>query len=269
MTRTGVFAVAAGPAVAAIVWRAGLLTTSGALAAACIGSASAVAGIDWMTLLLAFFGSSVLLGRVGRDTKRARSAAVIAKAGARDAMQVVANGGIFGGAALASLTVHATAPVAAIALGALAAATADTWGTEIGMLSSTPPRSIITRKPLEPGLSGGVSALGIAGTVVGAASLASLAWLFHWPTSVVTAGAVAGVIGAMADSVLGATLQQRRRSRESGRLTERTHDADGRRTEVVSGLRWLDNDGVNLLAGAIGAVAAFALHAMLSTMASA
>ncbi len=97
-------AFALGPLVAGVVWRAGLLTNGGALTAALIGSAAALAGLDWMVLLLSFFCSSVLLGRVGRAEKQRRSAAVIEKAGPRDASQVLANGALFGlGAALAGL----------------------------------------------------------------------------------------------------------------------------------------------------------------------
>ena len=65
------FAVVLGPVVAGVVWRAGLLTNSGALAAAALGSAAALAGLDWMVLLLGFFFSSVLLGRLGRVRKSA------------------------------------------------------------------------------------------------------------------------------------------------------------------------------------------------------
>src|SRR6202044_93779 len=58
--------------------------------------------------------------------------------------------------------------------GAYAAATADTWGTEIGTLAAKPPRSILTGKPLATGLSGGVSAPGTAAEVAGSVLIAVL-----------------------------------------------------------------------------------------------
>jgi uncharacterized protein (TIGR00297 family) len=252
-------AAALGPVVAGLVWRAGLLTTSGATAAASLGSAAALAGLDWMALLLVFFVSSVALGRVGRAEKRRRSAGVIEKSGPRDATQVLANGAIFGVGAFLAIA-------AAVALGALAAATADTWGTEIGLLSRRAPRSILTWAALEPGMSGGVSAQGLLATVAGACSIALLAWLLDWPAGVTIAAAIGGVVGAMADSVLGATVQQRRRSTRTGRLTERLREADGTPTVLAGGLRWLDNDGVNFAATLIGAGTAFQVHFLLMTL---
>ena len=264
MTLPPLVAAALGPVVAAVVWRAGTLTTGGAITAALVGSTSALAGLDWMTLLLTFFLSSVLLGRAGRATKRARSAAVIGKAGARDAMQVLANGAVFTLGALLAALGRGSDATAAFALGAIAAATADTWGTEIGMLAKSAPRSILTWAPLEPGMSGGVSAQGLLATAVGAAALATLAWLLHWPSAVVTAAALGGICGALADSVLGAALQQRRRSPATGRLTERLADDDGTPTTWAGGVRWLDNDGVNFAATCIGAGIAFELHHLMT-----
>jgi uncharacterized protein (TIGR00297 family) len=257
-------AAALGPLVAGVVWRAGLLTRGGALAAAALGSAAALAGLDWMTLLLAFFLSSVMLGRIGKRTKLARSGAVIEKSGPRDAAQVLANGLLFGVGATIDVSGRAAAFVPAIALGALAAATADTWGTEIGMLSRAAPRSVLTWAALEPGMSGGVSALGLLATAAGASALAALAWLLHWPGATAIAAAIGGISGAMADSLLGATLQQRRRSLRTGRMTERLTDIDGSPTALAGGLSWLTNDGVNFAATVIGASTAFKVHFLLS-----
>jgi uncharacterized protein (TIGR00297 family) len=257
-------AAALGPVVAGVVWRTGLLTVSGAIAAAFVGSACALAGADWMTLVLAFFLSSVLLGRVGRDTKRARSAAVIGKAGARDAMQVLANGAVFSSGALLVVAGRSSDATTAFALGALAAATADTWGTELGMLARSAPRQILTWQPIEPGMSGGVTVQGLLATALGAVMIAALAWTMRWRVPVAVAAGVGGFAGAMADSLLGAAVQQRRRSHTTGRLTERLVDSDGTPTEWAGGLRWLDNDGVNFAATCIGAFVAFELHQFMT-----
>ncbi len=182
---------------------------------------------------------------------------------------MLANGAIFGlGAALAA-TGHASPTWPALAIGALAAAMADTWGTEIGMLSRRAPRSILTWAPLETGMSGGVSAQGLVATVGGAVTIALLARLFGWSSQLATAGAIGGIVGAMADSVLGATLQHRRRSGRTGRMTERRTESDGSPTVFAGGLAWLDNDGVNFAATLIGAGTAFQVHFLLSAVRSA
>ena len=266
MTLPPLVAAALGPLVAGLVWRAGMLTRGGALIAAALGSVAAVAGLDWMLLLLGFFLTSVLLGRLGREEKQRRSASVIQKQGPRDAAQVLANGGIFGLGAAAAVGGTSSGAVAAVALGGLAAAMADTWGTEIGMLSRTAPRSVLTWGPLQPGMSGGVSLLGLVATAGGALLLGLAALLLGWTAPVAIAATLGGITGAMADSLLGATLQHRRRSARTGRLTERVTDLDGTPTVHAGGLRWLDNDGVNFAATLIGAGMAFQVHFLVTKL---
>lgn len=182
------------------------LTRRGAAAALAVGLAVA-GGFGWrgLALLLAFFVSGSLLTPGG---------------GQRRARQVIANGGV---AALAALA----GSWAAFA-GSIAAATADTWATEIGRHSRTPPRLITNGRPVPAGTDGGITLLGTAGGVAGAAFIAGLAFVFE-PRVAVAVGA-GGVFGMLLDSLLGATLQ---------------------------GLRaWLDNDLVNLAATASGALVA-------------
>ncbi len=249
-------ALALGPAVAFLVWCAGLLDARASLAAAALGSAAALAGGAGVVLLLAFFGSSVALGRLGRPAKRARTRATLDDEQARRARQVLANGALFGGGALLAVLAPAHDHAArAAALGALAAATADTWATEVGLAVGVTPRHILTLRPLAPGLSGGVTVAGTAATVAGAALLAALAAALGWPAAVAWGGAAGGVAGSLADSVLGATLQARRRTAD-GALTERTRGVDGTTTMHASGLPWVDNDVVNFAATAVGALVA-------------
>jgi uncharacterized protein (TIGR00297 family) len=262
-------ALGVGPLVAIIVWRLRLLSTGGAITAAALGVATAQAGVAWIVLLLLFFVSSVLLSRVGRDTKRHRSANVIAKGGARDARQVMANGAVFGASALLAASMPAYAfDARALALGALAAATADTWGTEIGMLSRSAPRSVMTLAPLEPGMSGGVTVLGLAATLLGAAIISASAVALDWSRTVAYSGVLGGVVGAMSDSVLGATLQHRRRSVRTGHMTERLTDHDGTATIAARGVSWFDNDAVNAAATAIGAGVSLVAFRLLSRAAA-
>src|SRR5437879_10743183 len=121
--------------------------------------------------------------------------------GRRNARQVLANGGVAAAAALAG-----SWPAAA---GAIAAATADTWATEIGSFSPVAPRLVTTWERVTRGASGGITPLGTAGGVAGAVAIAALALLVEprgaAPGSAVLVGA--GVAGTLADSLLGATVQ--------------------------------------------------------------
>ncbi|MFL5581418.1 MAG: DUF92 domain-containing protein [Gemmatimonadaceae bacterium] len=243
-------------AVALTARRAGSLASSGAAAAAVVGTVCVAAGWAWGAVLVAYFVASSALSRVGADRKAARTGGVVEKGGTRDATQVLANGGAFAAAALLSLTTGWPAWTA-VGAGALAAAAADTWATETGTLAGGTPRSVATGRPVPPGTSGGVSLVGTLGGAAGAAFVALLAALAGWPGPARWAALVGGVSGMLADSLAGATLQARRRCERCGAATERlVHDCGGP-TAHAGGIRWLDNDAVNVLCtlagGAVGA----------------
>lgn len=217
----------------------------------------AFAGWAGVVVLLTFFLTSTALSRLGRARKHAIGD--IAKGGARDALQVLANGGI----ATACIVVAPHAPVAFAAFaGAYAAATADTWGTELGMLARGQPRSIVTGRPLATGLSGGVTTAGSLAEAGGALTIAAVAAAMSTP-AVFAPVLVAGVCGALADSLLGATLQLRRWCPACERACENDPHACGTPTMVRRGARWLTNDGVNLAATTTGACVAGALAAVV------
>ncbi len=235
--------------------RAGALSRSGARAAVGVGTVCAAAGWDWALLLMAFFLPAATISRLGSATKDARTSDILAKRGERDWAQVLANGGIFSVAAGFSLV--SESPVwMAIGAGALAAAAADTWGTELGTLAGGEPRRLGTLQRVPAGTSGAVSGVGLAATLLGAALTAAAIWALGWPRWVPPAALVGGVAGALGDSVLGATLQARRRCPACDRATEREVHGCGERTVHDGGVRWMNNDAVNVLATLIGATVA-------------
>jgi uncharacterized protein (TIGR00297 family) len=245
-------------AISLIAWRERALSPSGAVAGAIVGTAALAAGWSWGVLLFAFFVTGTALSLAQRGNKLRRTESVVAKGGTRDAVQVLANGGLFALAALASLVAPAIACMA-IGGGALAAASADTWGTEVGTLSSRSPRLITTWRRVATGTSGGVTIVGLLASVAGGVFVGVMVWLVHWPSHVAVAAAAGGVAGALADSFAGASLQSRRRCARCGALTERVVHTCGDATQRIGGIPWLDNDGVNLLAGITGAAVALVL----------
>jgi len=198
-------------------------------------------GAGWagLGLLFAFFLSSTWLTPGG---------------GRRTAVQVAANGGV--AAACALLARAAPIWMAAFA-GALAAAAADTWSTEIGGKSRTAPRFITTGASVPPGTSGGVTWLGTAGGVAGGAFVAAAAAVLGLVRPVAALPVAAGgIAGAVADSLLGATLQARWRCPACGAVGEKRRHGCAVASVLASGLAWMTNDTVNLLATLVGAAVA-------------
>jgi uncharacterized protein (TIGR00297 family) len=230
------------------------LTLSGVVAAGGLGaSLIALGGWAWAVPAMAFFVLSSLLSKLGRGRK-AGAEAVSEKGSRRDVWQVLANGGV----GWVVLLVHTLDPGPIWYwgfLGAFAAATADTWETEIGTLSSAKPRMVTTWKLVPRGTSGAVSWMGTLGGLVGAVVIWGVAVPLATGSYAMASmlGAVAivggGLVASLVDSVLGATLQARFRDPVTGRETERTEGG-----LLVRGWRWLRNDAVNGLCTLTGAL---------------
>ena len=250
--------------ISAAAWKANTLSVSGALAATLLGTIIfGLGGLGWAILLLAFFVSSSALSRLFKRRK-AMLDEKFSKGSQRDAGQVLANGGVAGlCVVLHVLFPGALWPWAAFA-GALAAANADTWATELGVLSAIPPRLVTNGQVVERGTSGGITPLGMLASTGGAfliAALAAILWQGHipamapaalaWVLWITASGAAAGLL----DSVLGATLQAIYRCPTCDKETERfpLHSC-GAPTLFQRGLPWMNNDWVNgfcTLAGAL------------------
>ena len=228
------------------------LTRSGVIAATALGTVCAAAGWDWAGLLVAFFLTGTLLSRFGEKRKNANTGGMAEKGGARDASQVIANGGVYGVLALASILTGESLLIVP-AIGAIAASTSDTWATEVGTLYSNSARSILTLRPVQAGTSGGITFTGTMAGVAGAVFITILTVALGFPASAAAAALAGGIGGSLIDSILGATLQSRRWCVPCGRETERTIHTCGVMTEHRGGMKWLDNDGVNLLGSVSGA----------------
>lgn len=240
-------------AIALLAYRAGALDRGGAAAAVVTGTVAVAAGWTWAIVLIAYFASSSALSRHRSTEKDARAGGFTEKHGARDAVQVIANGGAFSVMALGYL-LRPDSAWQSLAAGALAASASDTWATEIGMLARKPPRSIINGKPVPIGTSGGVTLEGWLGGAAGATLVAATALLVGWPAMAGVSAIIGGILGCLLDSVLGATVQARRWCTSCGSATEQRIHRCGAITERTGGISWLDNDGVNVIATLGGAL---------------
>jgi uncharacterized protein (TIGR00297 family) len=245
--------------------RAHSLDRSGALAATFVGAIIfGMGGWQWAILLLVFFITSSALSRAFKKNKQGVSEK-FSKGHERDAGQVFGNGGI------ASLfaALHFFYPEAAwpwIGFAAsLAAVNADTWATELGVLSPHPPRLITDlSKVVERGTSGGISLAGTLASLAGAALIGILASFLGTQPAAVSTGLIvtlAGLAGSLFDSLLGATVQAMYFCPKDNKETEKhpLHTC-GTETIHIRGWKWLNNDWVNFACGAVGIVAVFLLE---------
>lgn len=243
-------------AIALLAYRRHALSESGAVAAIVIATVCTSAGWSWAWLLISFFVSATALSKAGEAVKRSRMNDIVDKGGNRDAWQVLANGGVFAALALVSLYAH-SAPIMGAAAAALAASTADTWATEIGALSRSMPRSILSMKTVPRGTSGGVTVTGIMASAAGAVFIASIARMSGWPSNAALGALAGGFTGSMLDSLLGAAFQEKRWCEQCDRGTERAVHTCGAKTSHAGGIQGLNNDLVNFLSSIGGAAVGY------------
>lgn len=151
-------------------------------------------------------------------------------------------------------------------VGALAASTADAWGTELGVLSNQMPRTIISPRRLPAGEPGGITLLGIvaglgASWLLGFAGLlfnAIKSWIAQITLDPVLlwlpiAAMLGGMAGSLTDSLLGAAAQGIYYCEHCKERSEYRLHTCGRRTEQVRGWAWLTNEGINMVCTLVGA----------------
>ncbi len=198
--------------------------------------------------LAALFALTFLGTRAGR-ARKAQAGLAEARRG-RNAAQVLANlsaaalcispvaawwlrehGPAGGALGFADLWVGVAMKTAALA--ALAEATADTVSSEVGQAFGGRPVLVTTMRRVEPGTDGAVSVLGTLSGVLGGAVVAAVGcWAMHLGVYGAVVATGCGILGFVADTVLGATVERR---------------------------GWLGNDLVNFASTLVAAAAALAM----------
>jgi len=254
-------------AIAAAAYLRRSVTASGAVTGAALGFAIYLSGgLYFWSVLMAFFFSSTILGHL-KGARKDAAESIHSKKRRRDAVQVLANGGVAAGmAALHALTGR---PIFLLGFAILlAAANADTWASEIGVHSRRDPVSILTFHAIPRGTSGGISPLGLLASTAGALFIAlwfavgywlSFGWTGLELPAMVAAITGGGFLGSVIDSVLGAAVQAQYRDNLRRVLTEKRHDAEGVANRLVKGFHFMTNDAVNAASGLIAAGALFAI----------
>ena len=167
------------------------------------------AGYAGVILLVAFFVVGTFVTSIGLSSKESLGIAERQK-GRRTAGQVIANGGVAAlcSAAILLLPQHNVMLIIALA-GSLAAASSDTASSELGNVFGSKYYNILTLRKDIKGLDGVISLEGSLAGIGASAIIAVIYYLFYPGISNSAIILVAGIIGNLADSVLGATLERR------------------------------------------------------------
>lgn len=162
------------------------------------------AGTNWLLLIILFLVMSLLATKYSKKYKMSLGEFE----GRRTSKNVISNGVVacfmaaFGGY---------YSPFVGGFIGAIATATADTLGSEIGVLDAHP-RLITTLQKVDPGTNGAVSVLGTVSGMVGAAIIGIAAYFLGvvpHPESAILVSIVSGTVGCFIDSILGALFENR------------------------------------------------------------
>lgn len=237
-----------------------LLTRGGALTAFIIGLMFYFIGsfFSWFLLIL-FFLSSSIIGKIKQKYHLSTPVMnVTEEKKGRKSIQVIANSV----PALICLILFGLTQkeLFHLAMGAtIAGATADTWASEIGILSHQKPVSVLSFKPVDTGLSGGVTFLGSIASVLGAGFIA-LWYVFFFYNYAQSSHQLllflliiifSGTLGSFIDSVLGESIQEKYLT-ENSEITE--IKSRNKQQRLHSGIKGIDNNLVNLLTGFLTAI---------------
>lgn len=196
----------------ALSYYSGKLTLAGALTGGLIAlliyKGAGYTGIAMLALF--FIAGSWATG--WRIQQKVAIGAAEKRKGRRTAGQVVANGGVAGLLGAIAWRFHTSAPLLQIMMaGSLAAAMADTLSSELGTIYGRRFYHILNLKPDQRGLDGVVS---LEGTLIGIAGAGLMAMVygvgFGWSIQLCWI-IVAGAIGNLVDSILGAAFERRQR----------------------------------------------------------
>lgn len=215
--------------------RRGGINTSGAVSGLLFAVILSIASHPFLASLAAFFFTSSRATRFRADQKRRIEADHRGGEGQRNWVQVLCNGGMPTQLALLYLLEcgsgerpidfqrdYRASWLAVGILSSLACSCGDTWASELGsVLGKGQPRLITSGRRVPRGTNGAVTAIGLLVSFLGGVAVGVAYWATLWCTvsggeqwtqstaqwPIVLVGGLAGLLGSIVDSLLGATVQ--------------------------------------------------------------
>uniref|UniRef100_A0A2R9B4H6 Transmembrane protein 19 n=2 Tax=Pan paniscus TaxID=9597 RepID=A0A2R9B4H6_PANPA len=242
------------------------LDHSGALGGLVVGFILTIANFSFFTSLLMFFLSSSKLTKWKGEVKK-RLDSEYKEGGQRNWVQVFCNGAVPTELALLYMIENGPGEIPVdfskqysaswmclSLLAALACSAGDTWASEVGpVLSKSPPRLITTWEKVPVGTNGGVTVVGLVSSLLGGTFVGIAYFLTQlifvndldisapqWP--IIAFGGLAGLLGSIVDSYLGATMQYTGLDESTGMVV----NSPTNKAKHIAGKPILDNNAVNL-----------------------
>ncbi|MFW8054311.1 DUF92 domain-containing protein [Vagococcus fluvialis] len=136
-------------------------------------------------------------------------------------------------------------------LASTAAASADTWASELGILSKRKTFDLKSFKPVPKGISGGVSFLGTLASLAASCCIVFVFYFFNFIKPIPIDSKqyliiiIIGFSGSLIDSFIGSFFQGLFRDNNQELTDKKEHN------QLVKGFTWLNNDGVNIITNLI------------------
>ncbi|MDD4127612.1 MAG: TIGR00297 family protein [Methanomicrobium sp.] len=181
---------------------------SGLFSAALMGILIIVfSDITWFFVMLTFFILGSGFTKYKYEKKKKEGVAE-SRGGVRGFLNVFANG-LVSLCAAVLFGIYQDPVFAAMFLGSVSAAMADTTASELGMLGKTP-RLITTLKKVPKGTDGGITIFGEVAATIAAFILCMTAYALNVVSfDMALIGVLAGFVGTNVDSLVGATLERK------------------------------------------------------------
>lgn len=254
--------------VSSLAYRAKQLTISGSMAAFMLGTIVTFAfGTGGLIVYVFFVILAGVLSKLNKNNEVYKEAEKLQEKGStRDWVQVLSNAGpVLLFSVLYIIQPH---PILLIMFGgSVCEAVCDTSSGEIGLFFKGRTVSIITGRPQKSGLSGGISFEGTLGGFI-ASFMIAMIWYscFFYPSfSTITymfIAAFAGFAGCFVDSIMGALVQAQYYDEKNDTLTEK-EEINGNKLELVRGMRFFNNDRVNLMSNIFSIIFALLLGLLI------
>jgi len=211
-------------------------------------------GISAVLILIGAYFSVILLEKILKKSSRLTED-INKKQGARDFIQVFVNG-ISAVLFIILFKITANHIFFLTYIVGIIEALADSVASDVGILSKKPPRDICTLKTIPAGMSGGVTFLGFASSLICCSVMATIIGiLLKIDFRYILIVSFVAFLGCVIDSILGSAIQAKYRCSVCNKHTEKLTHCE-KETLLIGGYKLIDNCAVNLISNFVTCIIA-------------